>query len=51
MGVSIRKRKKMSSSNTPAGTLARFKGLLWVGVAIGAVFAIIALAPIISHNF
>ncbi|BDV36854.1 hypothetical protein DSM21852_01070 [Methylocystis bryophila] len=50
-GVSIRKRDKMSSSNTGAGTLARMKGLLWVAGAIGAIFALIALAPIISHNF
>ncbi|CAN3991289.1 hypothetical protein [Methylocystis bryophila] len=41
----------MSSSNTGAGTLARMKGLLWVAGAIGAIFALIALAPIISHNF
>jgi len=41
----------MNSSNTPAGTLARMKGLLWVAGAVGVVFAIIALAPIISHNF
>jgi hypothetical protein len=41
----------MSSSNTSAGAFARFKGLIWVAVAIGAVVTIIALAPIISHNF
>ena len=42
----------MSSSNTPTGgTLARMKGLIWVAVAIGAIVTIIALAPIISHNF
>jgi len=50
-GVSIRKTNNMSSSNTSAGAFARFKGLIWVAVAIGAVVTIIALAPIISHNF
>ncbi len=41
----------MSSSNTSVGVFARLKGLIWVAGAIGVVFAIITLAPIISHNF
>jgi len=52
LDVSIRKKNKMSSSNIPTGgVLARMKGLIWVAVAIGAFVTLIAVAPIISHNF
>jgi hypothetical protein len=42
----------MNSLNIPTGgALARFKGLAWVFGAVALLFAVIFLAPIISHSF
>jgi hypothetical protein len=40
----------MSVNNGKPATLARLKGLIWFVGGIAVVFAIIFLAPVISHG-